>query len=73
MTRPARKPAAEDDGPSCTGCRHWHEQTAPADEARWGNCHANPPTVVSDGEGAYCVVAWTEIPYACRHHAPRTH
>lgn len=73
MTRPARKPAAPDDGPSCAGCTHWHEQTAASDAARWGNCQANPPTVISDGEGPYCVAPWTELPYVCRLHAPRTH
>ena len=71
MTRGRREP---DDGPSCTGCKHWHEQTAASDEVRWGNCHAGPPSVVGEGEGgAICVTAWSELPYVCGAHTPRTH
>jgi hypothetical protein len=70
----ARKDPEPADGPSCSECTHWHEQTEARDDVRWGNCHAEPPSVISDGDGgSICVVSWTELPYACRFHTPRTH
>lgn len=32
---------------ACSNCRFWHEETEPADEARYGECRRRAPVVAA--------------------------
>lgn len=60
MSKPSKD---QDNGPTCAACLYF----AP-DEDSGGDCYANPPTVLTDGEDIASVRPWVAADAKpCRH------